>query len=506
VTETTREKAGRNLFWSTTGWYATFILAFLFSLVTARLLAPSVFGLVTLALSIVVTAQLFADGGTRAALVHRPDPIDDAVSTMMIAVPLFGFLGSVAIFLVAPFIADFFNEPTFTDLARVLCWTLFLFSLSIVPDALLQRRMDLKYRRAVVDPLSVILYGTTVIVLAAGFGLREWALVIGQFAQVLTITIGCLVLARPQFRAGRASVATYRSVARYGRGILTANAIETVNTQAENVVLGHFLGKTQVGLFNAGLRVGKIPLTGITQIAGSVVFPALSRLQDDLPRFRKTAYEALRLMSMIMVPVCVILIALGEPLIVVAFGEKWRQAGGVLQLLGLWALCLSLAEHGREVFKAIGRPFFVARNALFEAAALVIYLLILWATDNFTLLNVAAGRIVAGVALLAVAAIGVRKVIDMGLGKQWTAIQPAILGGVAQLAVMAAIVFALPSGIETWTHIGSLNLGPVIPLLGLGAVSAAGLAAYAVAVWLVDKTALAAVKSNLKIALRGRSG
>jgi O-antigen/teichoic acid export membrane protein len=382
---------------------------------------------------------------------------------------------------------------------------LFIFSLSIVPDALLQRRMDLKYRRAVVDPLSVILYGTTVIILAAGFGLREWALVIGQFAQVLTITIGCLVLARPRFRAGRASFATYRSVARYGRGILAANTIETINTQAENVMLGHFLTKADVGFFNVGLRVGKIPLTGITQIAGSVVFPALARLQDDLPRFRKTACEALRLISLIMVPMCVLLIALGEPLIVVAFGEEWRQGGGVLQLLGVWALCLSLAENAREVLKAIGRPLYVARNALFEAGALVVYLVILWATDNLTLLNIAAGRIVAGVALLIPASIAVRTVIQVGLGKQWSAIQPAIIGGVVQLATMTAIVVALPSGIDSWTHVGGINLGPVIPLLGLGAVSAVGLAAYAATVRIVDKNALAAVASNLKIALRGRS-
>ncbi len=505
MTETTREKAGRNLFWSTSGWYATFILAFLFSLITARLLDPGVFGLVTLILGIVVTAQLFADGGTRAALVHRKDPIDDAVSTMMIVVPLFGFLGSVAIFLASPLIANLYDEPALTNLGRVLCWYLFIFSLSIVPDALLQRRMDLKYRRAVVDPLSVVLYGTTVIVLAAVFGLREWALVIGQFSQVLTITIGCLYLARPRFRAGTASWGTYRSVARYGRGILAANAIETINTQAENVVLGYFLGKAPVGLFGMALRVGKIPLTGITQIAGSVVFPALARMQDDLPRFRRTAFEALQLISLVMVPMCVILMALGEPLIVTGFGEDWRQAGEILQLLGVWALCLSLAENAREVFKAIGRPLFVARNAIFEAGALVIYLVILWVTDNFTLLNIAAGRIVAGVALLIAAAIGVRTVIDMGLGRQWTAIQPAIAGGAVQLAVMGAIVLSLPSGIETWTHIGSLNLGPVIPLLGLGAVSAVGLVVYAATVRLVDKTALAAVASNLKIALRGRS-
>lgn len=504
MTESAREKAGRGLFWSTTGWYSTFILAFLFNLVTARLLAPEIFGRVTLVLAIVVTAQLFADGGTRAALVHRPDPIDGAVSTMLVVVPVFGLAGSVAIFFAAPLISEFFDKPL-TGFAQALCWVLFLFSLSIVPDALLQRRMDLKYRRAVVDPLSIVLYGTTVIVLAAAFGMREWALVIGQFAQVLTITIGCFVLARPRFRLREVTWSTYRSVSRYGRGILAANVVETVDTQAENVTLGKFLTEADVGLFGAALRVGKIPLTGITQVAGSVVFPTLARIQNDLPRFRATAYEALQLMSLVMVPVCVIFMALGEPLMVVAFGEEWRLAGDVLQILGVWALCLSLAEHGREIFKAIGRPLIVARNALFEAGALITYLVVLWVTDNFTLLNIAAGRIVAGVALLIAAAIGVSRVIEMGLGQQWTALKPAMTGGTAMLAVMALIVFMLPSGIESWTHLGGVNLGPVIPLLGLGAVTVAGLATYAATIRIVDKDALGAVARNLKVALRGRS-
>lgn len=500
-----RARAGRAVLWASVGWYSTFVLSFAFNIVTARLLTPDIFGLVGLVLIVVVIAQLFADAGTRAALIHREDRVEDAISTALISVPAAGFVGSAAIAALSPAFAAFYGQPRLTWIAFAMAWLLFIFSLSIVPDALLQRRLDLKLRRAVVDPLSVVGYGTTVIVCAL-LGLREWALVIGQYVNFTIITAGCWILAKPRFRAGRASWGMYREIGTYGRGLLAANSVEAIEGQSASLVLGRNVGTESVGLWSAGTRIGKLPLTGIVQVTGGVVFATLARVQSDMGKFRSIASEALRMNAVLVFPVGVTFMTIGEPIVVVLFGEVWRGAGLVLQFIGYWAICLSLSDSGREIFKALGRPILVARAALVETSTAVLVLGGLWATGHVSLLTVGITRAITASALLAYYIWGVSRVGALPLATQWRAVRAPLTAGIVQAAALVVVAhLLLPDDFETWTHIGGVGLGVLPALAVLGGLFLGGVLIYGVVLRLVDPRALPELKANVTTALRGRS-
>ncbi len=423
----------------------------------------------------------------------------------MVSVPLAGFIGSCLIAAASPLFASFYGEESLTAIAFAMSWLLFIFSLSIVPDALLQRRMDVKLRRTVVDPLAVVLYGVTVVAGALA-GLEEWALVIGQYVNFVTITVGCWVLARPRFRAGRPSWATYRSIGRYGRGLLMANTIESIESQGEPVTLGRNLGAEAVGLWNAGLRIGKLPLTGIVQVTGSVVFAALARFKDDMPRFRQVAREALQMNCMLVVPVAVSFMVLGESIVVVLFGEVWRDAGIALQFIGFWAIALALSDNGREIFKAVGRPMLVARSALLETVTAIGWLALIWATGNVSLWTVGLGRVLSSSVILATYAWGVSRLGALDLRSQWAAVRVPFAGGIVQAAVLVGVVQLLPSGPETWRNVLGVDLGHLTALAGVGALVLAGVVVYGAVVRALDAAAVAVLRDNIRIAVRGRAG
>lgn len=491
------------MLWASIGWYSSFILSFVFSLVTARLLTPAEFGLIGMVLVIVVVAQLFADSGTRAALVHREgDDLSDAVSTAMVSVPLAGFAGSCIIAACSTLIASFYREPRLVWIAFTMSWLLFIFSLSIVPDALLQRRLDLRIRRAVVDPLSIVGYGVTVIVLALA-GLGPWALVIGQFVSFTIITAGAWWLAKPRFRKGRPSWAMYRSISRYGRGLLAANVVESIEAQAAPVVLGRGVDTHAVGLWQAGMRLGKLPLTGIVQVTGGVVFSALSRLKHDLPRFRAVASEALQMNSMLIVPVGVTFMTMGVPIMGVVYGRDWRDAGVVLQFIGFWAICLGLSDNGREIFKAFGRPMLVARGAAFETATAVIYLGVLWGTGHLSLWAVALGRAISGAVLACTYIVQAHRLDALRVGEQWRAVRASIGAGLVQAGVMWALHWYVSYRWPEWDVVH----GFVQAVSGLGvvlAIFAVGVACYAATLWMLDREAIRRLRRNLRTSIAGR--
>jgi PST family polysaccharide transporter len=480
---------------------ATQAISFVTSVITARLLAPDLFGLITLILVIVSAASIFADAGTRAALVQFEDPIEDVVSTALLVVPFVGLLASVAVASLSFLIADFYDDPRLTPIAVALSGLLFLQALQIVPDALLQRRFNLRLRRGLIDPLSVILYGVTVVILAL-LGADEWSLVAGQWVAALTITIGTWVLARPHFRGGRPSYRTWRRIGRYGRHLLLANFIEVVNSQGPPSTLGRNVSPTAVGLYGAGSRLSNLPITGITHVAGQVIFPALSRLQSDAERFRARFLESLRMISMLTIPVCVTLISLGEPIVVILFGERWRGGGEVLQILGVYALGLSLIDVGREVFKASGQPKLLARNAFIETTTLIAGLAALWATGHVSILTVSWVRAASVAFALAAVVTALRGSANTGARDLWSAVRPGMVAGIIQCAVVFLVADVLLDGFETWREVGDASLGPLIPLAILAALILLGAGVYALVVEIAERGALRHLLANLRIIMR----
>lgn len=496
-----RQTAGRAVIWASLGWVLTNVIQFVATIFTARLLSPAEFGLVSIALVVVSTVQIFADAGTRAALVQKDGDIRDEVSTAMITVPAAGAVGAALIAGCSTLLADFFGEPELTPVAIALSGFVFVYTLTIVPDALLQRNFQTRWRRGVVDPLAVTLYGATVITLAIlGYGV--WSLVIGQYVSVLTILTGSWLLARPRFREGRPSLAAWRGIRRYGRHLLVASIIETVDGQAPTVALGRAIGPAAVGLWSAGHRLALLPLTGITHVAGQAIFPALSRMQSDPERLRTRALESLRLLSLMTIPLSVSLIALGEPMVVALFGEEWRRSGEVLQILGIWALGLSLTEAGREFFKASDRTNLVARNAYVESGAFIAVLVALVATDRISLLTVALGRVLSAVAAMLVAVPSLRSAVGTTPAQLWSAVRPAAIGGAAQCAAMLALVHLALPGFDAWRHVGGVYVGVALPLALLGLLALAGALAFVATVELADRGTVRRLIGSIRLIVR----
>lgn len=460
---------------------STQVISFFTTIVTARLLSPAVFGLVTLVLVVVTASKIFADAGTRAAIVQLEGPIDDVVTTAIVSTSVAGVIGSVIIALASPLLATFYDEPDILWISVALAGTLMLWASSVVPDALLQRHFDLRIRRGIVAPLSIVLYGVTVIVLAL-FGMEVWSLVIGQWVSVITSTAGSWWLARRYLRRGRVSRKALRRIRRYARPLLLANIVEVVEGQAKPMALGRSVAIADVGLWGAATRLAILPVHGITVMAAEGMFPALSRLQGDMDRFAKRAIEALRLIVVLAVPVCLTLAALGEEMVVILFGERWRGAGTTLQVLALGSLAMCFADGAREAFKASGRSYLVARNASLEAGVFLSYLAVIWITGHISLVNVAAGTVLSGGVAAVNATRGLVVTTKVRARDVMRALRPAAVGGIVQSAALVLLAKVLLDGFEGWHRFLGVGLGPLVPLAMLGLLALFGFIVYALAV------------------------
>ncbi|MBA2309752.1 MAG: lipopolysaccharide biosynthesis protein, partial [Pseudonocardiales bacterium] len=329
------------------------IVSLVQTLVLARLLSPEEIGLFVAGSVLSGFLISFSEGGLRAALIQREESVEDAADTVFWATAGTGLVLSLAALAVSPIIGRVFQDSTAGVIAAASSGTLLLHALTNVPDGLMQRQFNFK-RRLIVDPSRVIGYAIVTITLAAaGFGV--WALVIGNYVGILIWVVTTWWLSKWRPGIGKPSYRLWREMARFAFPLLIEGLVERVRTAAEITLVGRTLQAETLGQYRYAQRLSMIPALAVVQIGCYVLLPAFSRLADKPERLTRAFLRALQWIWIAAVPVAGLLVAIGEPAVVVLLGERWRDAGVALMAMSGYGLGIALQAAGSEVIKGSGR-------------------------------------------------------------------------------------------------------------------------------------------------------
>lgn len=406
-----------------------------------------------------------------AALIHRPEPIDGAASTAVLATALTGVLLSLGALAVAPLLGHFFHSSTIGAIAAAMSGLLLLRSLMVVPEALLQRRFSF-LRRVIVEPAGATALGVAAVI-ACGNGMGPWGLVIGYYAAgVVDVVLSwSMVRWRPRLRL--ISLATWRELVTYGRFIVAVNVVSRAAEQVPTLLLGRFVGTNALGQYRYGDRMAATPLSLIVQAGSYVLFPAFARIAGDPDRFRAAALRSLVLMCSLAFPLGLLLVPLGVPSAVLLFGDAWREAGYAAMVLAMIPIAGTPVSFASEALKAVGRPELLTRIHIVQAIASTAAMLALLPLG---LLGVVGG-ISVGMTIGAVYALAVTGPL-VELSPRET------IAAIAQPALAAALMAAILTPVE-FILVDAAGRPPLPGLLLLGAEALAGLCLYALFLRLV---------------------
>lgn len=322
--------------------------------ILARLIAPSEFGVYAAATILLGFAMLVTESGLASAVIQRRDRLEEAAATAAVATAVNGVIFGLFALAMAPVIGLFFDSSRIAEVAAVMSGLVTLRALSSVPDALMQRRFSF-LRRLVIEPLQVIAFGVTSVI-AASNDMGVWALVIGYYAAGATDVTLAWILARWRPRLRLANFAMWRELVSYGRHVFTATAILQAGQQADAIVVGRFLGTAQLGQFRYGFRLTSTPFQALLAASAYVLFPAFSRIAEDVERFRGAFLRSLRWTCLLAMPLGLILVPLGQPLAVILFGDIWRDAGTAAAAMAAYTAAGMISSVVSEALKAHGRP------------------------------------------------------------------------------------------------------------------------------------------------------
>lgn len=335
-------------------------VSFLQVLVVGRLLSPAEVGAFTAGSILVNFLTEFSEGGLKNALIQRqedpehPGDLDDVADTVFYATFIVGCLAAVAAYfgahLIAAWIYD--GDSEVAQVAAVTSGILALHALQNVPDGLMQRQFNFK-RRLYIDPTRAVTFAGVAIVLSVlGFGI--WGLVIALYASMILTTVMLWAFAGYRPGRGRASFRLWRELGRFAGPLVIHGVGFKVRELAEQALVGRFLGVSASGQYRYGRRIATLPGTAILQVASYVLFPAFARIASDPVRMRRGFLRAATALWLVSAPAGALLAAVGEPMIVVLLGEKWRGAG--LAVIGMagYGPGMALTAVGTEALKGAG--------------------------------------------------------------------------------------------------------------------------------------------------------
>jgi PST family polysaccharide transporter len=335
----------------------------------ARLLDPSAFGLVSLAFVVLGAGTVLGDPGVSSAIVQREAITPRHIRAAFTFSAGLGLSVSVLLAVLAPYAAVLTGQPDVAPLLRWLSWSFTLHGCAAVAGGLLRRQLDYRqlFRISTVSYLAG--YGA-VSVTSALLGFGVWSLVWGGLTQNLLSTVGTLLAARHPLRP-LWSPRELRELLRFGVGMSLGGWMNYLARHGDNFVVGRQLGPASLGLYTRAYSLMNLPFTYGVAVMSSVLFPALSRLQDDPARLRRVYLLVTRLTGTVCAPAMATIAVAAPHLITGIYGRRWSGAIVPLQILAAVGYLRVLYHVGGIVAQSAGRVYGEFRNQAIYATLVI---------------------------------------------------------------------------------------------------------------------------------------
>lgn len=320
--------------------------------ILARLLTPRDFGLVGMATAATGLLGLIKDAGLGWATVQRAVITDAQASTLFWVNLALGMVLTAICAALAPFFVVFYGAPSLLWITVALGSCFVFNGAGAQHGAALQRSMRFGVI-AIIDALAMILSVAFAIGMAVA-GLRYWALVAMAVSQPALGTVGAWLATRwvpgwPQRRSG------IRSMLMFGGKITLGNMISYVAYNTDKVLIGRIWGAEALGFYGRAYALSSVASANLSSAIGAVAFSALSRLQNDPPRFRSYFLKGYSLFLSLVMPITVWCALFADDIVRVMLGPKWHQAARIFLLLAPTIMAFGLTQPFSWVMLATGQ-------------------------------------------------------------------------------------------------------------------------------------------------------
>lgn len=349
---TLKQKTINGLIWSFIDNFSSQGILFIVGIVLARLLAPKEFGLIGMITIFIAISNSFINSGFSQALIRKKGCTETDYSTVFYFNLIVGVLFFGILFISAPAISRFFDEPQLIPLVRVLAGVLVIDALSMIQRTTLTKRIDFKLQTKVSVISSSVSGGIGVAMAFYGFGV--WSLVAKTLSQqaINSLLLWTWNRWRPLWVF---SIQSFKELFSFGSKLLISGLIDTAYQNIYYLIIGKYFSAVELGFYTRAQGFKNLPAQNINGIMSRVTYPVLAQMQDDKVRLKAAYKKMIKTVMFISFILMAGMAASAEPMVIALIGEQWRPSIIYLQLLTFPGVMYPLHALNLNMLNVLGR-------------------------------------------------------------------------------------------------------------------------------------------------------
>jgi O-antigen/teichoic acid export membrane protein len=356
-----------------TSQIAKFLLQTVSTVILARLLTPADYGLIAMVAVVINFIMMFKDMGLSMATVQKSEINHAQISTLFWINIAISLLIMMILAGLAPLVSWFYTKPQLTLVTLALASTFIFSGLTIQHRALLIRQM--RFGRIALVEISAMLISVIAAVISAYCGAGYWALVIMQVVLAITNAIGVWIVCpwRPGLPERHTNIG---SMLFFGGNLTGFNLINYFARNADNILIGKFIGSTSLGFYSRAYSLLMLPIQQINAPISSVAIPALSRLQGQPEKFKNYYLQAINLIAFITMPLVLLMAALSNQIILIFLGPNWLPAALIFKVLAFSAVIQPILNTTGWIYISLNQTDRLVRWGMISCPVIILSFLI----------------------------------------------------------------------------------------------------------------------------------
>ena len=437
-----KNKVMSGLFWTFGERFITQGISFAISIILARMLMPSEYGVIALVLVFISIASVFVTNGLGESLIQKKNTDESDFSTIFYCSFVISVFLYVILFISAPYIASFYNNSELIWVLRILALNLPFSSINTIQQAYVSKQM--MFKKFFISNLCATIVSGFIGIMMAYSGFGVWSLV-AQF--LISSVVGTIVLFftvkwRPKWLF---SISSAKELVGFGWKLITANLINTIYGELRGLVIGKNYTMADLAFYNRGNQFPGLIITNINTTISKVIFPAMAEVNDDRSQLKNITRRAMKITAYLTFPLMIGLMSVADSFILLLLTEKWLFAVPFLQICCIYWLFQPMQTANWQAIKALGRSDLLMNLEIIKKVIGISLLLISMGISVYAI--AISNAIFAGISMM-INMIPNKKLINYSVVEQFRDIAPPLLLSITMGGIIYTFSWlSLPAGV-----------------------------------------------------------
>lgn len=409
-------------------------VSFVLSIILARILMPSEYGIIAMVMVFINIANVFTSTGFGESLVQKKNADELDFSTVFYCTFSLSVVIYIILFICAPYIAKFYHTKEIVLVLRVLSVKIIFSSIATVQHAYVQKHMI--FKKFFFSTLGGTVISGVLGILLAYAGAGVWALV-AQYLSNTIIDIIVLLITVPWHPKFLFSLERAKALMDFGWKLVFANLINAIYNELRSLIIGRSYSSAALAYYNKGNQIPALAITNIDTAIGTVVFPTMSEAENE-ERLKNIGRRAMKTTSYLLFPIMIGLIVVSRPLIILLLTEKWENSIIFMQILCLYWMTQPIQTTNWQIIKAIGRSDLCLK---LEVIKKTIGIIMVFIAMKLGVIAIAFSAALFGLISMFINILPNKKLINYSIKDQLLDIMPALFASIVMGLIIYSIAF-----------------------------------------------------------------